>query len=112
MAHDEERSSAGPLRLVVMRGPDEVTVFVVGHLDLATGRRLRDRIEDVLATRPASITIDASGLTFVDSSGLGALLSARHAAMTEAGVAFRVVDPSPALQAITEMTGFEKLLGG
>jgi anti-anti-sigma factor len=110
MADGEEQLSAELLRLVVVRDRAGATVLVVGHLDMAGGGRLRDRVEDVLATRPGSIAIDASGVTFVDSSGLAALLSARHAVLTEAGVAFRVVDPSPALQAIAEMTGFEKLL--
>ena len=108
----EVRSSVELLRLVVIRDQADVTVFLVGHLDVSSGRRLRDRVEDVLATRPGSITIDASDLTFVDSSGLAALLSARHAVMTEAGVAFRIVDPSPALQRVAGVTGFEKLLSG
>lgn len=110
MAEGEAQSNVELLRLVVVRDGAEVTVFMVGHLDVAGGGRLRDCVEDVLSTRPASIGIDGSGVTFVDSSGLAALLSARHAVLTEAGVGFRVVDSSPALQTITEMTGFEKLL--
>lgn len=110
MADDEKPSNAELLRLVVVRDAADVTVFMVGPLDLPSGRRLRDRVEDVLTTRPGSITIDASGLTFVDSSGLAARLSARHAVLTEAGVEFRIVDPSPALQQVAEMTGFKKLL--
>jgi hypothetical protein len=31
--------------------------------------------------------------------------------MTEAGLAFRIVDPSPALRRAAELAGFEKLLG-
>jgi anti-anti-sigma factor len=110
MADQDEPSRADLLRLVVVRDGTELTVFAVGHLDVASGRRLRDRVEDVLCTRPRSVTIDASGLTFVDSSGLAAPLSVRHAVMTEAGVAFRIVDPSLALVGFVELTGFGKLL--
>lgn len=107
---DDDPSNTVLLRLVDVRDGAEVTVSVVGHLDVAGGRRLRDRVEEVLATRPQSIAIDASGVTFVDSSGMGALLSARHAVMTEAGLGFRIVDPSPTLQRVAEKTGFDKLL--
>jgi anti-anti-sigma factor len=54
--------------------------------------------------------IDASGLAFVDSGGLAELLSVRHAVATEAGLAFRILDPSPALRRVVEMTGFQRLL--
>lgn len=110
MSDDEEPLGADLLRLVVVRDGAEVTVFVEGHLDVASGRRLRDRVDDLLVTRPASVTIDVSGVTFVDSSGFAALLSARHAVMTEAGIALRLANPSPALQKVAAMSGFEKLL--
>jgi anti-anti-sigma regulatory factor len=45
----------------------------------------------------------------VDSSGLAALLRARHA-VTEAGVAFRFRRPSPALRRAVELSGFQALL--
>jgi anti-anti-sigma factor len=110
MSDHEEPLSADLLRLVVVRDGVDVTVFVEGHLDVASGWRLRDRVEDLLTTRSVSVTIDASGVTFVDSSGFAALLSARHSVMTEAGIALRLANPSPALQKIAEVTGFEKLL--
>ena len=103
-------SGAELLRVEVIRHGTEVTLIVVGHLDVTSSERLRARVEDVLLTRPRSIAIDASALTFVDSSGLAALLRARHAVTTEAGVRFRVVDPSSALRSVAELTGFQELL--
>ena len=55
------------------------------------------------------IGIDANGLTFIDSSGLMALVRARDAA-TESGVAFRVSEPSPPLCRIAGICGLEGLL--
>jgi anti-anti-sigma factor len=110
MADDEEASSTDLFRLVVVRDGADVTLFAVGHLDVDGGRRLRDRVEDLLTTRPASITMEASGVTFMDSSGLAALLGARHAVLTEAGVPFRVMDPSAALRRVVEMAGFDNIL--
>jgi anti-sigma B factor antagonist len=57
-----------------------------------------------------SITVEARGLTFIDSSGLAALIHAREAA-DEAGAPFQVSEPSSALRRIVEITGTVDLLG-
>jgi anti-anti-sigma factor len=59
--------------------------------------------------RLLSVVVQARSLTFIDSSGLMALMRARDAA-TEAGVAFRIDEPSPALRRIVETSGLEDLL--
>jgi anti-sigma B factor antagonist len=107
---NEQFSDIELLRVKVVPGRTGVTVRVAGNLDVSGSHRLRDTVDRVLATRPRSVTIDASRVLFVDSAGMAALLSARHAVMTEAGLAFRVIDPSPALLRVVEMTGFQKLL--
>lgn len=59
-------------------------------LALEIDPRLADRARHNLGAFHAdSITVDARGLTFIDSSGLTALLRAREAAV-DAGVAFRL----------------------
>jgi anti-anti-sigma factor len=63
-------------------------------------------VTEALAEDPRAITVDA--LEFIDSSGLLALLRARDAAV-EAGVAFHVSDPSPALRRLVEVTGVKDL---
>jgi anti-anti-sigma factor len=50
-------------------------------------------------------------VTYVDSSGLRSLLLARAAA-DDAGVAFRIDDPSPELRRLIERTGLRPLLLG
>ncbi|HKA85676.1 MAG TPA: STAS domain-containing protein [Acidimicrobiales bacterium] len=107
----EDFPDTGLLRVEAVGDRTGATVIAVGHLDEGSSGLLLDAVERVLATRPRAIAIDASGLTFVNSSGLAALLRARHAVMTEAGLAFRIVDPSPALRRTAELAGFERLLG-
>jgi anti-anti-sigma factor len=109
MANVEEFSDTERLRVVVLRDGTEATVIVVGHFDVRSSG-LRDRAEELLATRPRSIAIDASGLTFVDSWGLAELLRARHAVTTEAGRSFRIIHPSTALRHAAELAGFQALL--
>jgi anti-sigma B factor antagonist len=66
-------------------------------------------VSEALATQPPSMIIEARGLTFIDSSGLRAILRARDAA-AEAGVTFGVKEPSPGLRRIAETCGVEDLL--
>jgi anti-sigma B factor antagonist len=62
---------------------------------VADMRRLADPAQ-VLAhgQRPARVRVDIAEVTFLDSSGIGVLVSALRAAQ-EAGAAFRVEHPNP-----------------
>jgi anti-anti-sigma factor len=85
------------------------TIILEGEFDMNGRARFWGFFSEALAASPRSITLDAAGLTFVDSSGLMALHRARTAA-AEAGVAFRITEPSPALRRIAEAGGGEDLL--
>jgi anti-anti-sigma factor len=76
----------------------------------ASGTRWAEgRVAAALQTHPGSIAIDAGGLTYMDSSGLRSLLVVRAAA-EEAGVPFRITQPSPALRHVVERTGLKDQL--
>jgi anti-anti-sigma factor len=97
------------LHVVVNREGDEVTVVVEGRLDRSGAERFGACVMEALGRRPAAVAIDASALAAVDSPGMAGLLRVRHA-VTDAGVAFRVSDASPALRRVAELAGFEALL--
>jgi anti-sigma B factor antagonist len=85
------------------------TIVVEGEFDLTAVERFQACVSEALAAHPGSITVDARGLTFIDSSGLQAWLRARDAA-AQAGVGFRVRDPSPEVRRVAELAGIENLL--
>jgi anti-anti-sigma factor len=60
---------------VEQRGP-QVRVQLTGELDLASGERLRKRLEQVEAERPRVLLIDLRRLGFMDSTGLGEMVAA------------------------------------
>jgi anti-anti-sigma factor len=61
-------------------------VEVSGELDVATGNKLGDHLEEVIAERtPALVVLDMSGLDFCDASGLSVLVAAHHAAKGRQG---------------------------
>jgi anti-sigma B factor antagonist len=103
-------SEAEPLRVEAKYDGPEATIIVEGDLDMQSAGELLACVSEALErlTRDRSITIDAHGLTFTDSSGLAALLRARAAA-AEVAVAFRV-EPSPELRRVAEVSGVKDLL--
>jgi anti-anti-sigma factor len=84
-------------------------VIVVGEFDMSGTEVFWAHVSQVIEARPVSITVEARGLTFIDSSGLEAMVRARNSAI-DAGVTFRVSEPSPPLRRIAEMCGLEDLL--
>ena len=84
-------------------------IILVGEFDMTGVEPFWGAVSEVLGTCPRSVAVEARGLTFIDSSGLMALVRARDAA-AEAGATFRVREPSPALRRIVELCGLEELL--
>jgi anti-sigma B factor antagonist len=87
----------------------EVIVVLEGEFDMTGTARFWAHISNALEMPATSITVDARGVTFIDSSSVGALLRARAEA-DERGVAFRVSEPSPVLRRIAQLAGIEDLL--
>jgi anti-anti-sigma factor len=112
---DHRKSSQGndlhadDLQVKAKQDRTGTTIVLEGEFDMNGTARFWAFFTEALAASPRSVTLNAAGLTFIDSSGLKALLHARASA-TDAGVAFRVSEPSPELRRIAEMTGIEDLL--
>ena len=82
-------------------------VSVTGELDIATAEQAYSYISEVIDGRQAPVTVDLSGLTFCDASGLGALARiARHA--REVGRQLRLTSARPSLLQIMRITGLDR----
>jgi anti-sigma B factor antagonist len=82
-------------------------VSVTGELDIATAEQAYAYISEVIDGRPAPVTVDLSGLTFCDASGLGALARiARHA--RQAGRQLMLTSARPSLMKIMRITGLDR----
>ena len=55
---------------------DEVTIVLGGELDMCAAPALRDALRRATDTRAAKVVVDLTDATFVDSTGIGALLEA------------------------------------
>ncbi|GAB7040877.1 MULTISPECIES: STAS domain-containing protein [Catenuloplanes] len=88
-----------------------VVVTVAGDIDYTNSDEMAGEIWNVLARHaPAAIRVDLAEATFIDSTGLGALIAAYRAA-ADAGCAFTVAAPSPAFRRVLSITGLSDLFG-
>jgi anti-sigma B factor antagonist len=106
---DDDEPFEEPLRIEAKHESSEATIVLKGEFDMTGTALFWSHVSQALAMRPATIVVEARSLTFIDSSGLAALVRARDAA-AGAGVAFGIREPSPALRRIVELMGLEDLL--
>ena len=86
------------------RTDDTVTVALHGEVDVATVDQVRVALADAVAGRPRTIEIDLRGLSFIDSTGLGALVFGFQRSREE-NIGFRLARPSPGIRQILVLSG-------
>ncbi len=81
-----------------------------GELDLLTAPSFRTQVDGALdAAGPRNLILELSQLSFVDSSGLGAILG-RYKAVTQLGGRMLLVTPQPQVQRIFTLSGLFKIM--
>jgi anti-anti-sigma factor len=87
------------------------TVTVHGEIDFANCDDLAAQIRQAVEQwSPPLIRIAVSDATFIDSTGLGALIEGYKAAV-DAGTDFVVVDPTDNFRRVLDVTGLADLFG-
>ena len=86
------------------------TIAVKGELDVATAPGLLRRLDERIDADPgALLVLDFEEVSFVDSTGLGMLVSANRRARA-AGGELAVRNLRPNVRRVFEMTGLDKVL--
>lgn len=89
--------------------PDGGRIRLVGDLDFVTRDTFLSAVDDVLDTGPRHLSVDLSGIQFLDSAGLHALVTlARRAA--SAGIRLVLVGGSSAVQRVVDISGLRNHL--
>ncbi len=88
-----------------------LVVDVRGTLDAATVDALREALLSTLqAQRPATMIVDLTFVTFMDSMGIGALVTGYNAAR-EVGTRFILRNPSEFVHRQLRVTGLAEMFG-
>lgn len=82
-----------------------VTIF--GELDVASAPALRERLIGLVNEGSTHLVLDLEGLDFLDSTGLGALISALKRARTNDGD-LRLVCTQSRIRRLFEITALDK----
>jgi anti-sigma B factor antagonist len=88
---------------------EQVTVSLKGELDLSSVGKVQAELQRVEAEGPALLILDLSSLTFLDSTGLRAVVTADERAR-ENGRRFVIVRGPDAVQRVFSITRLEDRL--
>ena len=86
-----------------------VRVALVGELDLSTVAKVQEELRRVEASAPATMVVDLSKLTFLDSTGLRCIVTADERARAE-GRRIVIVRGPDAVQRVFAITRLEDRL--
>jgi anti-sigma B factor antagonist len=88
-----------------------VTVTILGEVDFSNADDVSQAIRDAVADwSPPTVYVDLKDASFIDSTGLGALIEGYRAA-SAGQVRFVVVNPTPSFRRVLSVTGLCELFG-
>ena len=87
-----------------------VRLAIAGEVDLATCEHLQTAIQKSLTdTRTAELIIDLNQVSFLDSTGISALIKGLHLA-TDRGVRYHVANPGAHVYRVLDLSGVLSVL--
>ena len=86
------------------RAAGTATVSLHGDVDVMTVGQVRVALAEAIATQPQVIVVDMADLSFIDSTGLGALIFGFQRAR-DAGITFRLARPSRGVRQVLVLSG-------
>jgi anti-anti-sigma factor len=86
-----------------------IVIEIRGEIDVRHVDRLRQVLVDGSRERPTVLVVDLLYVTFIDSTGLGALAAGYNAAR-RLGIPFTIRQPSPFLETQLRQTDLHDLL--
>jgi anti-sigma B factor antagonist len=86
------------------RDAETVTVALHGEVDVLNVDQVRVALSEAIAARPRAIVMDLTDLSFIDSTGLGALIFGYQRCRDEA-ITFRLAGPTRGVHQILALSG-------
>ena len=88
---------------------DSVVVQPTGRLNMVAAPALREKLRELVESGSRRIVVDLSVTEFIDSSGLGALISGLKAAR-QAGGDLRIAAPTEQVRRVLTLTKLDRVL--
>ena len=97
------------LRVEVVEHEDHAEVIATGEIDVATAESVETAVSAALAAGAGLVLLDFTGVTFIDSTGLGMLVKSHRSAEAR-GAVFAVVHPTAPTLKLIRVLGLDQLL--
>lgn len=85
-------------------------ISLIGELDESHAAFVRENLDEMFRRRsPDEVVIDMSGLSFMDSTGIGVLIG-RYKVLRDRGIRLSIENPSRPVDKVLSLTGIYKLM--
>jgi anti-sigma B factor antagonist len=105
----ERRPVAEPLRMSAADGLGHLVVAVAGELDAVTVPRFRDELMRQVPAAGPRLVVDLSGLRFMDTSAIHALVAVNNRVMDRGGLLVVAAAP-PAVARVLTLAGADQVM--
>ena len=106
MASLDRVRETGLLTIRVEREDDALIVHAAGELDLASGKEFESELTRAIRSSVSGVVLELRGVTFIDSSGLRALLAGAKLS-SKIGRRLRILRGSSSVRRAIEVSGLE-----
>lgn len=94
----------------IQQNGETILISDIPELSAVNSQAFRDQIRETLPAHIKRIEIDLAATNFIDSCGLGALIAIQKtAANYNGGVTVRLLNPTPSVQQLIELTQMHRL---
>ena len=90
---------------------DKAVAYLCGEIDHHSAKEIRSQLDSYIITaQPEIFAIDMSGISFMDSSGIGLILG-RSRLLQECGGRLEILNPQPYIKRVLRLAGIDVKLG-
>jgi len=98
------------MNITIETSKEGIVIFrLIGKLNMVHAQSLRQEIAEQISTGHNRIVIDMSGVDFMDSSGLGALINGLKGAR-QAGGDLRIAAPVEQVKLVLKLTNLDRVI--
>jgi anti-sigma B factor antagonist len=98
-----------PLEIDVQNSAERTLVTVSGELDAATATFLYDKLSDLEVDDVQHVVLDLAQVTFMDSTGLGVIVT-EHKRLAHTDGSLTIFSPPSSVRRLFEITGLDGVL--
>jgi anti-anti-sigma factor len=108
VSSDPDATASTPLKIEVLPSETQVILRLEGELDSSSAPAFAKAIAELDAS-PRPVLLDMAGVSFIDSTGVGAVVAARRT-LDQRFASLRILNPRERARFVFELTGLGELI--